>query len=52
VGVVPHGAGKTTTVQIMSTLVHADGGEVRVAAHDVAGRVLASPIGGDSKVGW
>ncbi len=32
----PHGAGKTTIVQIMSTLVHADGGEVRVAGHDVA----------------
>ena len=48
----PNGAGKTTTVQIMSTLVHGDGGEVRVAGHDVAGRVLASPIGGDSKVGW
>jgi hypothetical protein len=30
-----NGAGKTT-VQIMSTLVHADGGEVRVAGHDVA----------------
>jgi ABC-2 type transport system ATP-binding protein len=33
----PTGAGKTTTVQIMSTLVHADGGEVRVAGRDVAG---------------
>ena len=32
----PDGAGKTTTVQIMSTLVHADGGEVRVAGHDLA----------------
>src|SRR6202050_5953944 len=33
----PTGAAKTTTVQIMSTVVHADGGEVRVAGHDVAG---------------
>jgi ABC-2 type transport system ATP-binding protein len=32
----PTGAGKTTTAQIISTLVHADGGEVRVAGHDVA----------------
>src|SRR6185437_11408736 len=32
----PNGAGKTTSVRIMSTLVRADGGEVRVAGHDVA----------------
>src|SRR6185437_3941087 len=32
----PNDAGKTTTVQIMSTLVRADGGEVRVAGPDVA----------------
>lgn len=32
----PNGIGKTITVQIMSTLVHADGGEVRVAGHDLA----------------
>src|SRR5260221_12061398 len=32
----PHGAGKTTTVQILSTLIDADGGEARVAGHDVA----------------
>jgi len=31
----PNGAGKTTTVHILSTLVPADGGEVRVAGHDV-----------------
>jgi ABC-type multidrug transport system ATPase subunit len=27
--------GQTTTVQIMSALVHAHGGEVRVAGHDL-----------------
>jgi ABC-2 type transport system ATP-binding protein len=32
----PNGAGKTTTVRILSTLIAADGGEVRVAGHDVA----------------
>jgi ABC-2 type transport system ATP-binding protein len=32
----PNGAGKTTTVRILSTLIPADGGEVRVAGHDVA----------------
>ena len=32
----PNGAGKTTTVHILSTLIAADGGEVRVAGHDVA----------------
>jgi ABC-2 type transport system ATP-binding protein len=30
----PHGAGKTTTVQILSALIRADSGEVRVAGHD------------------
>jgi ABC-2 type transport system ATP-binding protein len=33
----PNGAGKTITVQILSTLIGADGGEARVAGHDVAG---------------
>jgi ABC-2 type transport system ATP-binding protein len=33
----PNGAGKTTTVHILSTLIGADGGDVRVAGHDVAG---------------
>jgi len=32
----PNGAGKTTTVQILSTYIGADGGEVRVAGHDLA----------------
>jgi ABC-2 type transport system ATP-binding protein len=32
----PNGAGKTTTVHILSTLIRADGGEVRVAGHDLA----------------
>ncbi|OLF14596.1 ATP-binding cassette domain-containing protein [Actinophytocola xanthii] len=32
----PNGAGKTTAVRILSTLIGADGGEARVAGHDVA----------------
>jgi ABC-2 type transport system ATP-binding protein len=32
----PNGAGKTTLVRILSTLIRADGGEVRVAGHDLA----------------
>jgi ABC-2 type transport system ATP-binding protein len=32
----PNDAGKTTTVQVLSTLIRADGGQVRVAGHDVA----------------
>ncbi|MFK0223026.1 ATP-binding cassette domain-containing protein [Streptomyces vinaceus] len=32
----PNGAGKTTVVKILSTLVSADGGQARVAGHDVA----------------
>jgi ABC-2 type transport system ATP-binding protein len=32
----PHGAGKTTAVQILSTLITADSGEVRIAGHDLA----------------
>jgi ABC-2 type transport system ATP-binding protein len=33
----PNGAGKTTTVHVLTTLIGADGGEVRVAGHDLAG---------------
>ncbi len=32
----PNGSGKTTTVNILTTLLAADSGEVRVAGHDVA----------------
>jgi len=32
----PNGSGKTTTVNILATLLDADAGEVRVAGHDVA----------------
>src|ERR1700730_4856843 len=32
----PNGAGKPTTFQILSTLIGADGGEMRVAGHDPA----------------
>jgi ABC-2 type transport system ATP-binding protein len=32
----PNGSGKTTTVQILSTLLAADAGEVRIAGHDLA----------------
>ncbi len=32
----PNGAGKTVTVKILSTLITGDGGEARVAGHDVA----------------
>ena len=31
----PNGAGKTTMVRILSTLILADGGEARIAGHDV-----------------
>jgi len=32
----PNGAGKTTMVHILSTLINADGGEVRIGGHDLA----------------
>ncbi|MCE7004326.1 ATP-binding cassette domain-containing protein [Kibdelosporangium philippinense] len=32
----PNGAGKTTTVHILSTLIRPDGGQVRIAGHDLA----------------
>ncbi len=41
----PNGSGKTTTVQILTTLIGADAGEVSVAGHDVArepGKVRAA----------
>jgi hypothetical protein len=31
----PNGAGKTTIVHILSTLIGADGGDIRVAGHDL-----------------
>jgi len=31
----PNGAGKTTTVKILTTLVSADGGQARIAGHDL-----------------
>jgi ABC-2 type transport system ATP-binding protein len=31
----PNGAGKTTMVRILSTLIPADGGDIRVGGHDV-----------------
>ncbi|MER5869796.1 ATP-binding cassette domain-containing protein [Streptomyces sp. NPDC002044] len=43
----PNGAGKTTVVKILSTLVSADGGQARVAGHDVA----ASPDGVRAAIG-
>jgi ABC-type branched-subunit amino acid transport system ATPase component len=39
----PNGAGKTTATHILSTLIGADGGEVRVAGHD--GRKSRTPSG-------
>ena len=32
----PNGAGKTTLIKILSTLLRADGGQARIAGHDVA----------------
>ncbi|MFF6781565.1 ATP-binding cassette domain-containing protein [Streptomyces sp. NPDC012510] len=32
----PNGAGKTTAVKILSTLISADGGQARIAGHDIA----------------
>ena len=31
----PNGAGKSTAVKVLTTLARADGGEARVAGHDV-----------------
>ncbi|WP_331771201.1 ATP-binding cassette domain-containing protein (plasmid) [Embleya sp. NBC_00888] len=43
----PNGAGKTTAVKILSTLIGADGGQARVAGHDVA----TSPNGVRAAIG-
>ncbi|MFF4837453.1 ATP-binding cassette domain-containing protein [Streptomyces sp. NPDC001315] len=43
----PNGAGKTTAVKILSTLITADGGQARVAGHDVA----TSPDGVRAAIG-
>ncbi|MFJ7270865.1 ATP-binding cassette domain-containing protein [Streptomyces sp. NPDC099050] len=43
----PNGAGKTTVVKILSTLITADGGQARVAGHDLA----ASPGGVRAAIG-
>ncbi|WP_442813048.1 ATP-binding cassette domain-containing protein [Streptomyces sp. NBC_01343] len=43
----PNGAGKTTVVKILSTLITADGGQARVAGHDIA----ASPEGVRAAIG-
>jgi ABC-2 type transport system ATP-binding protein len=37
----PNGAGKTTAVKILSTLVSADGGEARIAGHDLTAEAQA-----------
>ncbi|AJP02480.1 ABC transporter [Streptomyces cyaneogriseus subsp. noncyanogenus] len=37
----PNGAGKTTAVKILSTLVTADGGQARIAGHDLAAQARA-----------
>jgi ABC-2 type transport system ATP-binding protein len=43
----PNGAGKTTAVKILSTLIGADGGEIRVGGHDPAAdpRAVRAAIG-------
>jgi ABC-2 type transport system ATP-binding protein len=43
----PNGAGKTTVVRILSTLIAPDGGEVRVAGHDLA----RDPVGLRASIG-
>lgn len=37
----PNGAGKSTTISILSTILQPDGGQVRVAGHDLATEPLA-----------
>ncbi|MFG2084779.1 MULTISPECIES: ATP-binding cassette domain-containing protein [unclassified Spirillospora] len=43
----PNGSGKTTTVNVLTTLMKADGGTVRIAGHDVAteARAVRAAIG-------
>ncbi|MFE7190263.1 ATP-binding cassette domain-containing protein [Kitasatospora sp. NPDC057541] len=43
----PNGAGKTTVVKILSTLIKPDGGQARVAGHDIA----AAPDGVRAAIG-
>ena len=43
----PNGAGKTTMVRILSTLIGADGGEVRIDGHDI----LAEPDQARKRIG-
>ncbi|MDX2701149.1 ATP-binding cassette domain-containing protein, partial [Streptomyces ipomoeae] len=37
----PNGAGKTTAVSILSTLISADGGQARIAGHDLTAEAQA-----------
>ncbi|MGW2745874.1 ATP-binding cassette domain-containing protein [Streptomyces sp. NPDC001450] len=37
----PNGAGKTTAVKILSTLISADGGQARIAGHDLTAQAQA-----------
>ncbi|MEV7388684.1 ATP-binding cassette domain-containing protein [Streptomyces sp. NPDC091215] len=41
----PNGAGKTTVVKILSTLISADGGQARVAGHDLTAEAQAVRAG-------
>ncbi|WP_316771080.1 ATP-binding cassette domain-containing protein [Streptomyces sasae] len=41
----PNGAGKTTAVKILSTLISADGGQARVAGHDLTAEAQAVRAG-------
>jgi ABC-2 type transport system ATP-binding protein len=41
----PNGAGKTTAVRILSTLIHADGGNAQILGHDLVGEADAVRAG-------